>query len=235
MIKEYKKYLKKKILFNMSFYDSDLEGKIGEQLLIDYFNHNNIKFYDVREEPIAQWLDIDFVIPKGNYTKLDVLNEVRNGNPNKRLLRQKEIGYTIEVKLDKVTHNRYIKKNGELSNGTGNLVYEVISHNMPGCLARSYADFIFYVCVDTFDEFTSLKKSYMINLFKWRQSMVDTGTDNNQNIFIKPIKNVKEKNELVEENILNILHPVENLMQIDGAVKDFTNNVIQFFPKNLKL
>lgn len=163
----------------MSFYDSDLEGKVGEQLLIDYFNHNNIKFYDVREEPIAQWLDIDFVVPKGNHDKLEILNEVRNGNPNKRLLRQKELGYTIEVKLDKVTHNRYIKKNGELSNGTGN--------------------------------------------------------NNSQNIFLKPTKNVKEKNELVEENILNILHPVENLIQVDGAVKDFTNNVIQFFPNNLKL
>ena len=77
MIKEYKKYLKKKILSDMSFYDSDLEGKVGEQLLIDYFNHNNIKFYDVREEPIAQWLDIDFVVPKGNHDKLEILNEVR--------------------------------------------------------------------------------------------------------------------------------------------------------------
>ena len=34
----------------MSFYDSNLDGQVGEQLYIDYLKANNIKFIDVRND-----------------------------------------------------------------------------------------------------------------------------------------------------------------------------------------
>lgn len=219
----------------MSFNDSNLEGQIGEEMYINYLKDKNIEFFDVREDLQCQWMDIDFIIPSNNHTKEEILEEVKHAKPNTRAKRQKEIGYAVEVKLDKVTHNRFKKHNGDISEGSGNLVYELISHNMPGCLARSYADFILYVCVDNFDSETILKKAYMINLYKWRQAMVNTGKNNIQHVVLKPTKYVKENNKLVEENILNILHPVKDLLTVDGAVKDLTDTFMKYFPKNINI
>lgn len=213
----------------MSFNDSIIEGEIGENLYIDYLKDNEIKFIDVRSDELCQWLDIDFIIPKGNHTKQDVLKNIRNGNPTNRSKRQQEIGYAVEVKLDKVTHNRFQKRNGEISNGTGNLVYELISHNMPGCLARCYADFVLYICIDTFDTYAQLKKAYMINLSKWRESIINQES----NVQLKKLKWIYEKGEKIEENVLNILQPVSDLIKIDGVIKDFTEKLEKFFPKNL--
>ena len=219
----------------MSFNESNYEGQIGEQLYIDYMNDNNIKFADVREDKLCQWLDIDFIILHNNHTKEDVLENIKNGNPSKRNIRQKTIGYAVEVKVDKVTHNRFLKKNGEISDGSGNLVYEIISHNMPGCLARSYADFILYICIDTFEDNTIFKKAYMINLYKWRQAMIDSGKDNTQNIQLKPLKYIQEKGNLEEEYVLNILHPVNKLLEVPNTIADFTTKLNKYFPKNLHI
>lgn len=219
----------------MAFNDSMIEGKVGEQMYIDFLKDKNIKYIDVREDELCQWLDIDFIIPAGEHTKEDVLKDIRHAKPNERTYRQLTVGYTVEVKLDKVTHNRYKNKNGIITEGTGNLVYELISHNMPGCLARSYADFVLYVCVDTFEENTILKKAYMINLYKWREAMVNTGKENIQKIILKPLKYVKENNINVEENILNILHPVDNLFKLEGVIRDFTETLKKYFPNNLHM
>lgn len=229
MIKEYKKYSRKETNKIMGFNKSNLEGQIGEEMYINYLTSNNIKFFDVRKDEQCQWLDIDFIIPANNHTKEEILKEVKRAKPNTRTKRQKEIGYTVEVKVDKVTHNRYKKYNGEISEGTGNLVYELISHNMPGCMARSYADFILYVCIDTYDSDIMIKKVYMINLYKWRLAIINSGKDNTQNIILKPIKYIKEQGKLVEENILNILHPIEKLLTVEGAVKDLTNRFLPYF------
>jgi hypothetical protein len=219
----------------MSFNESNTEGQIGEQLYIDYMNDNNIKFADVREDKLCQWLDIDFIILHNNHTKEDVLENIKNGNPSKRNIRQQNVGYAVEVKVDKVTHNRFTKKNGEIYEGTGNLVYEIISHNMPGCLARSYADFILYICIDTFENNTLLKKAYMINLYKWRKAMIDSGKDNTQNIQLKPLKYIQEKGKFEEEYVLNILHPVNKLLEIPNTITDFTTKLIKYFPKKLHI
>lgn len=219
----------------MAFNKSKFDGEIGEQLYIDFLKDNNIDFIDVRNDDLCQWLDIDFIIPKNNSTKQDVLEHIKNGNPNNRINRQQNIGYTVEVKLDKVTHNRIKKNNGEIINGTGNLVYEIISHNMPGCLARSYADFVLYICVDTFQKNTILKKAYLINLYKWRKAMVETGKENQQNLQLKPLVKVKEQGVWTDEYIMNILHPVENLLKIENTVIDYTDKLKKYFPKNLEM
>ena len=59
---------------------------------------------------------------------------------------------------------------------------------------------------------------------------------NNQNIKLKPLKFVLENGKQVEENILNILHPVKDLLQLgDTVIKDYTDKLKPFFPTNLKL
>jgi hypothetical protein len=218
----------------MSFELSNIEGQIGEQMYIDYLKDNKIKFIDVREDKNAQLLDIDFIIPKGNNDKHTIMELIKHAQPYNRKERQINDGYAVEVKLDKVIHNRYINKNGTLTEGTGNLVYELISHNMPGCLARSYADFILYICIDTFEQNTIFKKAYMINLYNWRMALVNMN-NNNFKPFIKALKYVKEKNETIEENIVNILCPIKQLLNIPNVVMDYTEKLEKYFPQNLSI
>ena len=136
----------------MSFESSKLEGEIAEQMFIDYLNFHGKKFFDARNDKECRLFDIDFITLKNKHNEKEVLKDITNGNYDKRKKRIEEVGCAIEVKLDKVIHNRYINKKGELINGTNNFVYEVISHNMSGWAARCYADYILYVCVDTFDD-----------------------------------------------------------------------------------
>lgn len=218
----------------MSFNTSLNEGSIGEQLYIDYLNNKQIKFYDVRYDTQCQWYDIDFIIPQNNNTKEDIINHVKYADPNNRINRQKEIGYTVEVKLDKATHSRYITKSGYISNGTGNIVYELIAHNMPGCLSRCCADFILYVCIDMFDEVTTLQKVYMINLYNWRQ-LLTNDKNLSKHLILKPSKFVLEKGKQVEENVLNMLCPVNLLLPHQNIIKDLTNQFKPFFPNNLHI
>ena len=67
---------------------------------------------------------------------------------------------------------------------------------------QEYADFILYICIDTFEQNTIFKKAYMINLYNWRMAIVNMN-NNNFKPFIKALKYVKEKNETIEK-ILSI-------------------------------
>lgn len=217
----------------MSFQDSLQDGKIGEQLYIDYIKSINGNIIDVRNDKQCQLLDIDFIRLYKNHTKEEVLDNIQNGNPEKRIQRQKEIGHTIEVKLDKATHNRKLI-NGKITYGTGNIVYEVISHNMPGCTARTYADFVLYICVDTFEPVTKLIKAYMINMYNLRKAMTESKELKNKMIF-KQMTYVQENNIQTKEDILNILIPVEEIIKLDNIISDYTNKLINFFPQNLHM
>lgn len=234
----------------MGFKDSNNNGRVAEEMykkfLIKSGKIEGKDFIDVRDsDELCQWLDIDFIILHNGHNRDDVLNEIRNGNPEKRKQRIKEIGYAVEVKLDTVTHCRHPRKDGTISNGTGNLVYEIISHNMPGCMARSYADFILYVCVDIYDYIAQLKEVYMINLYNWRNTMTKFTSIQNQGINLKPLESVSEYNqgkqqvEIVTENILNILHPVRNLLDTAktkiGTITKWTDKLVEFFPNNLHI
>lgn len=217
----------------MSFQDSLQDGKIGEQLYIDYVKSINGNIIDVRNDKQCQLLDIDFIRTYENHTKEEVLDNIQNGNPEKRIQRQKEIGYAVEVKLDKATHNRKLI-NGKITHGTGNIVYEVISHNMPGCTARTYADFVLYICVDTFEPVTKLIKAYMINMCNLRKAMTESKELKNKMIF-KQMTYVQENNIQTKEDILNILIPVEDIIKLNNIIIDYTDKLINFFPQNLHM
>ena len=156
----------------MSFESSKLEGEIAEQMFIDYLKFHGKKFFDARNDKECRLFDIDFITLKNKHNEKEVLKDITNGNYDKRKKRIEEVGCAIEVKLDKVIHNRS-KKNNKLTYGTNNFVFEEISHNMPGWAARCYADYILYVCVDTFDDIMSLAKVYLIDLYKLRYTPDD--------------------------------------------------------------
>lgn len=188
-----------------------LIGEIGEACFIEYANKNLTssinKLIDVRNDKRFQNLDIDFLILKNNYSIDNLLKNIRDGHPDIREYRQRNKGYAIEIKTDLRTH-------GTL--GTGNIVYEIISHNMPGCMARCYADFLFYVCLD--NNTHNIEKVYFINVYKWREWLCN---NNNLKYFTKSngINNEKDK-------ICNYLCPIKKLIEKNIA-KDITKKILK--------
>lgn len=215
----------------MKFDDSNKIGLIGEDLFERYISYKGHKYKDVRDMKKFQYLDMDFVLFNPDvYTEddscLDLFHEsdIRSGNPSVYLRRRNEIGKSVEVKVDCVTHNRKRRKDGTISEGTGNMVYEIISHNMPGCLARTYADYILYVCVDDFDEtgVYKFKKVYLVETVKLRGWM----TKKENECYLKP-KSI----EMIDgqlENINNYLILVDKLVK-DEVFIDVTKKYEPFF------
>ncbi len=205
----------------MEFRDSNKEGQIAEDLMIEYWNSKGCDFIDVRTDKFFQDLDVDFIIPKKGYTKESCCN-VNDKNEIKKY------GHLVEIKLDKVIHSRHKCKNGVISHGTGNFVYELISHNNPGCLARCYADLLIYVCVDVYDEVYKLEHAYLIDLYNLRKYM----TKNHNKLQLKGIQNIDN----IEENVLNILINIKDIENIGGEDKiikhDYVNELKPFFPLN---
>jgi len=135
-------------------------GRIGETDFSDFVIKKLKKKYkyceniSVVEDKDFQLLDIDFICYLNpDYTKEQLLKEITNGNDKDIEKRRENNAITFEVKTD-----LYCLE-------TGNVAYEFLSFDMPGCLARCYADFIYYVCLDKNRE---IKKRYVINLKKWR-------------------------------------------------------------------
>lgn len=193
-------------------FNNDLAiGEIGESYFINYaekyLTSEINKLVDVRNDEKFQLLDIDFVILKNDYSIDTLLNNIRDGHPDTREHRQRNKGYAIEVKTDLRTH-------GSLE--TGNIVYEIISHNMPGCMARCYADFLFYVCLD--NNTHNIEKIYFINVYKWREWIC-----NNSNLK-KHIRSNAITNE--KDKICNYLCPIKNLIE-NSIAKDITDKFLK--------
>ena len=131
--------------------DNDVFGKKGESLFESYAKRKKYTIINVTEDKNFQDKDIDFIIILNpEYSIERILNE----NLFTKYSSHKDDWVSVEVKTDTRT------------NGTRNLVYEVVSHDNPGCLARSVADFIFYAAVN--DDATQIYDAWIINLKKWR-------------------------------------------------------------------
>jgi len=131
--------------------DNDVFGKKGESLFESYATRKKYTIVNVTEDKNFQDKDIDYIIilnPEYNIER--ILGE----NLFTKYSAHKDDWVSVEVKTDTRT------------NATRNLVYEVLSHDNPGCLARSVADFIFYVAVN--DDATQIYSAWMVNLKRWR-------------------------------------------------------------------
>lgn len=178
-------------------------GKIGEALFKLYAEtHKPYTYIDVSDDQGYQALDIDFVLPfNSEYDEKRILLE-NNFTKDKenRILNW----VTVEVKTDTRTFE------------TRNFVYEILSHDNPGCLARSLADFVFYVAIE--EKTREIKEAWMINLQKWRTWIRETSPGLNT----KGAKNLPirlHNFNTYRDKCLNFLCNVETLVEEKIAVK----------------
>ena len=199
-----------------SFEESNKIGSFGEEILeklyLALYKPKGWIKEDVRGDEEFQRRDIDFLFLKDGYTKEEYLALCDKGNLS-LIQKRREWGKGIEVKTDRRTHE------------TRNLVYEIVSHNMPGCMARSYADFVFYVCTDNVPNPSSFKEVFLIDLYELRRFIV-------KNPFLKKedgkfaIKlHSEEKIDNKREDILNLLICVDAINDKD-VCKDITKLIV---------
>ena len=144
--------------------DNDVFGRTGEELFEKYAQDKNYSYIDVREHPDFQDKDIDYAIIFNE--EYDIPKILTESFTKQKASRMKN-WTTVEVKTDTRTY------------GTRNLVYELLSHDNPGCLARSLADFVFYVAIN--DNATVIHEAWMVNLQKWRTWIRETSPNLNNN------------------------------------------------------
>jgi hypothetical protein len=139
--------LRKKTDFNN---DVQEFGPIGEERLSQILTSRNRRFDNTSNIAAFRAFDIDFIYYEDNtLTYRDLLKEYYNGNDGRNLALK-----SYECKTD-----TYALK-------SRNIVYEDISNSNGGCLARSKADYVFYVFIDS--QTKGIKEEYMIDLHALR-------------------------------------------------------------------
>lgn len=206
-----------------SFDESNEKGKFGEAVSLDYLTRTyeklGWKVHDVRTDKYFQLIDIDFILLKNGKTPEEFIDwylSNKIGDPSKINERMKW-AKTVEVKTDAKTFY------------TRNLVYEVISHCMAGCLGRSNADIILYVCLDNKKIYSidHIKEIYSFNLRKIREYMIlncDKKLEwkkNKSALFLKGLEEVDN----IPEYILNILVDIDGVMKSQPKEKPWCVNI----------
>ena len=120
------------------------------------------------------------------------------------ILRQNSIhkipfAHTYEAKADTV------------SVSSRNIIYEVLSHDNPGCLAKSKAEFIYYAFLDQND---NVVERYLIDLKKWRQWIREHCKDCNRSKYLILINF-----DRTHDRVMNFLCNIDKMVE-DGVAKD---------------
>ena len=179
--------------------DNEVYGKFGEKIFAEYAKQKGWNIVDVSNDPYYQLIDVDYVnIKDSSITARDFFHKWIFRKP---LEKRRETGIMFEVKADTRV------------GGTGNVLYEIIAHDGPGCLAISRADFIFYVQVN--DDGTKAEKAWMINLTKWRTWLRENGYLINSKGFAILLNNFNRTND----KVLNALCKIEKMVQ-EGFAKE---------------
>ena len=179
--------------------DNDIYGKFGERVFAEYAKSKGWAVVDVSDDPYYQLIDVDYVhIKDATMTVHDFFHRWMFKRP---LEKRKNSAIMFEVKADTRV------------GGTGNVLYEIISHDGPGCLAISRADFIFYVQVN--DDGTKAEKAWNINLNKWRTWLRENGYYINSKGFAIRLHNFNRTND----KVLNALCKIETMVEEGFAVE----------------
>ena len=171
-------------------------GKIGEEFFLNYifpkhfFTHTNC--YDIRGTKLEEDIDTDFIISISNdeinIQNLEVQDFIKSElKKHTEESIQTEKYWGIEVKTDNPITR------------TGNIVYDITSHDKSGGMARSRADFIIYVFID---DSNKIIKYSIINLFKLRRFIRENNklinkTNNFKSTNFKDKENEKDGNSLL--------------------------------------
>lgn len=182
-------------------------GKIGEDFFLNtifpiHFLSHKV-YIDTKGTQLEKDKDIDALIFKTdeqiNINDLNTQNEIKERLSYHTLKNlESQDFYAIEIKTDKrITE-------------TGNIVYDITSHDKPGGLARSECDFLIYVFLDKNNQ---VCKYAIINMFKLREYI----RVNNQLYNVKgsglKIKNFQDKENKKDGNSLLLLINIYKLQE----------------------
>ena len=146
--------------------DVEIYGPIGENTLKEHLTRKGKIFIDTSNEEGFRIFDVDVI--QLNDEEIDIadcLNCLRHGSS---LSNVDAIGY--EVKTDTVG----IKSR--------NLVFEMFSNSNPGCLARSAADYLYYVFID---ENNNVVEEFLIKMKTLRYWLMEHFWEINQVNYLK--------------------------------------------------
>lgn len=195
--------------------DNEEFGKLGEHDFIDYCDSRGIWVMDVSDELVYQLADIDFLVTKNNDIDLSRYLQDDGSGFVKHFIfsigfKNREV-FKIEVKCDTVSLT------------SRNIVFEVISHDGPGCCSLTKADFLYYVFVD--DDKVK-REAWMINLQKLRCFIRETVFGKLYNNWIEPENAVRMNNfNKYGDKVANFLINIDILKKNKIAVKVFPKQI----------
>ena len=169
-------------------------GPIGERALMKRIIDSGKTFFDVSEIPAYQHYDIDLIQPsRKDVEKGEYLICLQNNIPLEKL---GAISY--EVKTD--TYG--IKSR--------NIVWEMLSNSNPGCLARSAADYLYYVFLD---KENNIVEEYLMKMKSVRKWLMEHFYEINNCDYLKS-KSMRRGQDNTGILLINIDHLVENKIAV---------------------
>lgn len=172
-------------------------GPIGEQRLKNILTQRGHKFEDVSSIEEFRIFDVDIIqYNNSDTTYKDVLNSYYLGKSTNHV---NAIAY--EVKTDTY---------GIISR---NIVFEELSNSNNGCMARTKADYLFYVFVNKDNE---IMEEYLINIRKLRWWLMLNFSKINKCDYLKS-KTMRRGEDNTGIFLINIDHLIND--KISGAIR----------------
>ena len=177
--------------------DVKIYGPIGERRLMEILTEKGHNFEDVSDVEEFRIFDIDI---------LQYNNDETN---SEKVLNAYYMGKTTSA-ADAVAYEVKTDTYGLISR---NIVFEDISNNNSGCMARTKADYLFYVFVDKNNE---IVEEYLINVKKLRWWLMSNFGKINQCDYLQS-RSMRRGQDNTGIFLINIDHLVSD--KTSGAVK----------------
>ena len=177
--------------------DVKVYGPIGEQRLKEILKEKGHKFEDVSDVEKFRIFDIDI---------LQYNNDETN---SEKVLDAYYMGKTTSA-ADAVAYEVKTDTYGLISR---NIVFEDLSNSNSGCMARTKADYLFYVFVDKNNE---IVEEYLINVKKLRWWLMSNFSKINQCDYLQS-RSMRRRQDNTGIFLINIDHLIND--KTSGAVK----------------
>lgn len=177
--------------------DVKVYGPIGERRLMEILKEKGHKFEDVSDIEEFRIFDIDILQYNNDETNSD------------KVLDAYYMGKTTSA-ADAVAYEVKTDTYGIVSR---NIVFEDLSNSNSGCMARTKADYLFYVFVDKNNE---IVEEYLINVKKLRWWLMSNFSKINQCDYLQS-RSMRRGQDNTGIFLINIDHLVSD--KTSGAVK----------------
>ena len=177
--------------------DVKVYGPIGERRLMEILKEKGHKFEDVSDIEEFRIFDIDILQYNNDETNSD------------KVLDAYYMGKTTSA-ADAVAYEVKTDTYGVVSR---NIVFEDLSNSNSGCMARTKADYLFYVFVDKNNE---IVEEYLINVKKLRWWLMSNFSKINQCDYLQS-RSMRRGQDNTGIFLINIDHLVSD--KTSGAVK----------------